>query len=201
MIPYEIQIQRSTGIIRGLCAALGLLVLAACSSAPIAPDGPRLSPSDFAAQYRFGASDQIRITVFNQPNLSGEFTVDGTGFIALPLSGPVKAGDATARELEKAVADILTRGAFLVNPSVAVQVIQYRPYYILGEVAQPGSYPYTTSLTVRNAVAAARGFTYRANTRRVFIQRAGESNEKLYELTPSTMVMPGDTIRIPERLF
>jgi polysaccharide export outer membrane protein len=173
----------------------------ACSSAPVAPETPKLSPSDFASQYRLGASDQIRITVFNQPNLSGEFVVDGTGFIALPLSGPIKAGDKTVREIEKLVAETLNRGGFLVNPSVAVQVIQYRPYYILGEVAQPGAYPYTTGLTVRNAVAAARGFTYRANTRRVYIQSAGDSKEELYELTPGTMVWPGDTIRIPERLF
>jgi len=119
----------------------------------------------------------------------------------MPLLGPVKAGERTPRELEQLIASELGKGGYLVSPRVAVQVSQFRPYYILGEVAQPGSYPYIASLTVRKAVAAARGFTYRANTERVFIQRAGEKEEHLYELTPAAAVLPGDTIRIPERRF
>jgi polysaccharide export outer membrane protein len=163
----------------------------------VAPD----TSSPQAAEYRLGPGDQIRITVFNMPELSGEFIVDGGGFIALPLVGPVESGDKTAREVEQRIAAELTRGGYLVDPRVAVQVTQFRPYYILGEVGSSGAYPYTPGLTVRNAVAAAGGFTYRANTRRVYIQRAGDSYERLYELKPSTAVMPGDTIRIPERFF
>jgi polysaccharide export outer membrane protein len=163
----------------------------------VAPD----TSSPIAAEYRLGPGDQVRITVFNMPDLSGEFIVDGSGFIALPLLGPVESGDRTSRELEQLLAAELTRGGYLVDPRVAVQVSQFRPYYILGEVGSSGAYPYTPGLTVRNAVAAAGGFTYRANTRRVYIQRAGQTYERLYELRPSTAVMPGDTIRIPERFF
>lgn len=189
-------------ILRWVLLALIVAALPACSTPPpVAAEPAPISPTQFVAQYRLGSGDQIRITVFNQTNLSGDFAVDDSGVIAMPLSGPVQAAGRTMRELEKLVAESLTRKGFLVNPSVAVQVIQYRPYYILGEVTQPGAYPFTAGLTVRNAVAAARGFTYRANTRRVFVQRAGEAEEILYELTPATFVRPGDTIRIPERIF
>lgn len=177
-----------------------ILAISSCSLQPVTP-APDLSPMDIAAQYRLGAGDQVRITVFNQTNLSGEFTLDNAGFIAMPLLGPIASLDKTPRELEQTLVNALTQGGYLVNPSVVVQVSQFRPYYILGEVSQPGVYPYTARLTVRNAVAAAHGFTYRANTRRVFIQRAGEHVERLYELTPAMLVLPGDTLRIPDRWF
>jgi polysaccharide export outer membrane protein len=119
----------------------------------------------------------------------------------MPLLGSIEGGNKTARELELLIADSLTRGGYLVDPRVAVQIIQFRPYFILGEVGAPGAYPYMTGLTIRMAVATAKGFTYRANTRRVYIQRAGESVERFYELTPTTAVLPGDTIRIVERFF
>lgn len=184
-----------------LCLVIWIgLLCAACSTEQLWR-APEISVADIALQYKLGAGDQVRVTVFNQANLSGDFAVDGSGSIAMPLLGPITAGGTTARELEQSIADALTRGGYLVNPSVVVQVTQYRPYFILGEVSSPGSYPYTSSLTVRNAVAAARGYTYRANTKRVYIQRAGEKIERLYELTPSTAVLPGDTVRIPERLF
>ena len=177
-----------------------LAALTACAATPTSSHRD-ISKDRLISQYRLGPGDQIRLTVFNQTNLSGDFTVDGSGFIAVPLLGPVSAGEKTARELETLIAGALTKSGYLVNPSVAVQITQFRPYYILGEVAQPGSYPYTVGLTVRNAVATARGYTYRANTKRVFIQGAGDAKEQLYELSPSTPVLPGDTIRIPERLF
>jgi polysaccharide export outer membrane protein len=148
-----------------------------------------------------GPGDQLRVNVFNQANLSGDFVVDGSGFIAMPLLGPLEAGNKTPRQLEQSIADELMRGGYLVDPRISIQVVQFRPYYILGEVASPGAYPYSTGLTVRNAVAAAKGFTYRANTRRVYIQHAGDKQELLYELTPATPIRPGDTIRIPERHF
>jgi polysaccharide export outer membrane protein len=175
------------------------LWLAGCSGAPAvkAPAGAAPSPTE----YQIGAGDQLRITIFNQPNLSGDFTVDGAGLFPFPLIGLIQASSKTAKEIAHAIAEQLSQGGYLVKPNVAVQVILFRPYYILGEVTAPGVYPYSVNMTVMKAVAAARGFTYRANTRRVFIQRAGQSTEQLYELTPAVTVSPGDTVRIPERLF
>lgn len=181
---------------RAICLlVLGLLT--ACTSVQTDP-----SPATPAVQpeYRLGTGDAVKIIVFNQDNLSGTFTVDGTGTISMPLVGEVPAGGKTVREFEDAVKDRL-RGNYLVDPKVSVQVVTYRPYYILGEVNGPGEYPFTDGLTVLNAIATAHGFTYRANTRIVYIKRAGEPNEKAYRLTPTTMVMPGDTIRIVERFF
>jgi polysaccharide biosynthesis/export protein len=159
------------------------------------------APFTDGTEYQLGPGDQIRVNVFNQPNLSGDFPIDSAGSLALPLVGQVPANKQTTRELEQSIAAALTRGGFLVDPSVTVQVVQFRPYYILGEVGSPGAYPYSAGLTVRMAVASARGFTYRANTRRVYIQRSGQDEERLFELTPTTPVRPGDIIRIPERFF
>jgi polysaccharide biosynthesis/export protein len=177
------------------------LTLQLCACQSVASPGPEMSAAEIAAKYRLGPGDHIRLTVFNQPSLSTDFTVDGSGYLSLPLIGPQKAEDQTTRQLEQSLAQELVRRGFLVNPSVAIQVIDFRPYYILGEINSPGSYPYILNLTVTKAVAAAKGYTYRANTHRVYIQRSGENLEKLYELTPGTAVLPGDTIRIPERLF
>ena len=92
-------------------------------------------------------------------------------------------------------------GAYIRNPNVSAEVVNYRPFFILGEVQRPGTYPYSASLTVLNAVATAGGFTYRANQNRVFIRHANENVERSYPLTVATPVLPGDTVRIGERLF
>ena len=151
-------------------------------------------------EYRVGAGDKLRIIVFGQTDLGGEYQLDGSGVISLPLIGQVQVRDKTVRELETAIADRL-RDGYLSDPRVSAEVLNFRPFYILGEVNRPGEYPFTDGLTVMKAVATAQGYTYRANQKRVFIKRAHESEEKAYPLTGATTVGPGDTIRIPERFF
>lgn len=182
-----------------LLLALIVTLLTGCGgTSAVAPSGGAPgAPTD----YHIGAGDQIRITIFNQTNLSGDFTIDGSGSFPFPLIGLIEAGNKTPKELAHTIAEKLAKGGFLVNPNVAVQVTQFRPYYILGEVTSPGVYPYTVNMTVIKAVAAAKGFTYRANTHKVYIQRSGEAVERVYKLTPAVLVAPGDTVRIPERLF
>jgi polysaccharide export outer membrane protein len=90
---------------------------------------------------------------------------------------------------------------YIRNPNVSVEVLTYRPFFILGEVQRPGTYPYSANLVVMNAVATAGGFTYRANRSRVFIKHAGATDELEYRLDSTTPVLPGDTVRIGERLF
>jgi polysaccharide export outer membrane protein len=150
-------------------------------------------------EYRLGAGDQIRITVFNEPDLTGPFTVGAQGMIAYPLVGSIRAGGLTVAEFTTALQTALA--TYVRSPSVAVEITNYRPFFILGEVQRPGTYPYSADLTVPNAVATAGGFTYRANRGRVFIRRANETVEREYPLTVSTPVLPGDTVRIGERLF
>jgi polysaccharide export outer membrane protein len=152
------------------------------------------------SDYKLGVADKVRIIVFNEQSLSGEFVVSGAGMLSLPLIGSIPAAGQSVAELS---ANIETRFAdgYLRDPKVSVEVLTYRPFFIMGEVAEPGEYPYADGLTVLNAIAKAQGFTYRANKRRVFLRRAGEREERKVELTPDLMVEPGDTIRIGERYF
>lgn len=153
-----------------------------------------------AADYRLGPGDEVRVVVFGQPTLSGDFVVDGSGSVAMPLVGGVPATGRTVREFERAVEDRL-RGDYVLEPRVSAQVTTFRPYFILGEVNKPGKYPFVDGLTVVNAIATAEGFTYRAETGRVLIKRSGDTAEHAVRLSPTTPVMPGDTIRVPERFF
>jgi polysaccharide export outer membrane protein len=160
---------------------------------------PLSSPDDLA-EYRLGAGDKLRVTVFGETALSGEFLVSGTGKISLPLIGDVQAAGVTVPAFQEQVQRAL-RDGYLKDPRVSAEVLNYRPFYILGEVEKPGEYPFTNNLTVLNAVATAGGFTYRANKGRVYIKRNGNVDERQETLSPAVKVLPGDTIRIGERLF
>lgn len=191
-------------MLRGLVVLVLGVVLSACqTTAPATPSAqtrvPAASPVD-QPTYELGSGDQVSVTVFNEPSLSGQFQIDGTGHVSLPLIGQVRAGGLSVPQFETAIETAL-RDGYLNEPRVNVQVLNYRPYYILGEVTTAGEYPYTDGLTVLNAVATAGGFTYRARQNTVFIKRAGESDFQQVPLSASTLVQPGDTIRIAERFF
>jgi polysaccharide export outer membrane protein len=166
------------------------------TAAPVAPGAPAQTSGD----YQLGVADELRVTVFNEPNLSGKFTVNSNGMLSLPLIGEVRAAGTTVDQLRTAITDRLADG-YLLHPRVSLEVLSFRPFYILGEVNKPGKYPYSTGLTVLNAVATAEGFTYRANKGKVFIKHPGTTEETEVRLTPATPVRPGDTIRIGERYF
>src|SRR5690606_27509411 len=135
--------------------------------------------------------------VFGEEELTGPFVVGSQGVIAYPLVGEVQATGLTVQEFTEQLQQELAK--YIRQPIVSVEVTNYRPFFILGEVQRPGTYPYSARLTVQNAVATAGGFTYRANTRRVFIKHANETEEQEYLLTSTTPVLPGDTVRIAER--
>jgi protein involved in polysaccharide export with SLBB domain len=183
---------------RGLLGALGFGAgaawLGACGTIPSTPD-------DVAqpTEYRLGAGDQLRITVFNEAELTGQYVVGSQGTISYPLVGEVRAAGLTVLEFTESLRQALLE--FIRQPNVNVEVANYRPFFILGEVQRPGTYPFSADLTVLNAVATAGGFTYRANRGRVFIRHADEQEERSYPLTIATPVLPGDTVRIGERLF
>jgi protein involved in polysaccharide export with SLBB domain len=170
------------------------VLLTACGTVPD-------TPADVTqpTEYRLGAGDQLRITVFNEAELTGQYVVGSQGMISYPLVGDVRAAGLTIPEFTEGLRGSLQ--AFIRTPNVSVEVVNYRPFFILGEVQRPGTYPYSADLTVLNAVATAGGFTYRANRSRVFIRHANEQEEHSYPLTIATPVLPGDTVRIGERLF
>lgn len=182
---------------------IGVLVLVAgCGGAlAVGPAEPEMTGAvrELPA-YRLGAADKLRITVFGEEALSGEFLVNGSGQVSMPLIGEIPAAGLTLPQFQDRVVAALSDG-YLNQPRVSAEVLNYRPFYILGEVKKPGEYPYTAALTVVNAVATAEGFTYRADTRRVYIKRADSSAEAVYPLTTAIQVAPGDTVRIGERFF
>lgn len=188
--------------LNGIAISAAAILVAACQSAPVSPAAPASSSSSNAqvVEYTLSTGDQVRITVFGQENLSGEFEVDGSGTFSMPLIGQVDAEGLTVPQLEDQIAEQLAAG-YLIDPRVSAEVANYRPFYILGEVRNPGEYPYTNGLTVLEAVASAGGFTYRARKNTVFIRGAEAGAEETVPLTPTTRVEPGDTLRIGERIF
>ena len=184
-------------IVPWMIVAAGLGLLIACATNTTSPQAPVNAISPELA-YRLGSGDRLRVIVFGEDDLSGEFDVDGTGTVSFPLIGQVHALDRTLRSFERAVADML-RDGYLRDPRVSAEVLNYRPFYIIGEVEHGGEYPFTSGMHVLNAVAVAGGYTYRANTSRVFITRRGE--ERAFPATAASTVQPGDLIRVPERFF
>jgi protein involved in polysaccharide export with SLBB domain len=150
--------------------------------------------------YVLGPSDRVRLRVYGEGNITGDYEVDTNGYISVPLAGRVKAAGLTTRQLERSVADALSRGV-LKDPRVNIEIATYRPFFILGEVKKAGEYPYKSGLTVLDAVASAGGYTYRANEGKVVIRRAGSTIEETHSLNAPVPVFPGDNIRIPERYF
>ena len=147
---------------RTLAFQLGAITLGLPALA--APPAPGQNRS-----YSLGPGDRVRVIVFGEDQLTGEFEVSGGGSLSLPLIGEVAAQGLTTAELGTKIANIL-REQYIRDPRVSVEVVSYRPYYILGEVNKPGQYPFTDGLTVIEAVATANGFTYRADVRWVYIR-------------------------------
>ncbi len=150
--------------------------------------------------YRLGTGEKLKITVYGEDDLSGEYLVDGSGQVQFPLIGQVRAGGLTVHQF---VVEITTAlGAkYLRDPKISVQILNYRPFYIMGEVNKPGEYPYENGLNVLGAVALAGGFTYRADSSDVYIRRNGSQHEENLPADGSTKIYPGDIVRISERMF
>jgi polysaccharide export outer membrane protein len=150
--------------------------------------------------YELGSGDKLRVNVFGETDLSGEFAVDDSGFVRLPLIGQITAGGRTVRQLEQDIAARL--GAqYLKDPRVSIEVMSRRPFYIIGEVNKPGEYPFVAGMSVLNAVAMAGGYTYRANESSVYIKRKGATEEEKYPADDTTKLWPGDIVNVVERWF
>lgn len=192
--------QALMGLALTVMTLFGAGVTAQAQVADVPAAVPVTAAASAGYEYRLGSGDKIRLIIFGEPDLSGEFTISGDGVVALPLIREVKAAGLTASELQVKVESAFKEG-YLKDPRVSIEVLSFRPFYILGEVNKPGQYPYTNGITVVNAVALASGFSYRANQKKVFIRHAGATSEEEVPLTSMTMVAPGDTIRIAERYF
>jgi len=180
-------------------ALTALIFLFFCSEMTVfAQEPPNDRPVNEA--YRLGPGDQLEINVLNQEDLSGRYTLDGSGSFSMHLIGHVYAGELTAAELEELLISKL-KPDYLVNPRISVQVISYRPYYLIGEVNSTGTFAYVDGMTYLTAIAIAGGYTYRARKEFVYVIRGDNVDREEIKLDVDEKVQPGDIIRVAERLF
>ncbi len=179
---------------------VGLLacgLLTACTPGSGLPPLPNAPPGP----YRLGVDEEVRVIVFGADHLTGQFRVNDRGNIAIPLLGNIHANGLTTNELENSIAQRLKDQKVLLNPSVSVEVVTYRPIFILGEVAKPGQYPYQPGMTVLTAVSIAGGFNYRAQEEHASILRKINGRMVESRVSRGTAVEPGDVIDILPRYF
>lgn len=161
---------------------------------------PPLPPLPNAA-YRLGPSDQVRLITFGEDALSEIFRVNDAGAIALPLLGSVKAAGMTTDELGVTVAGLLKSRNFMRNPSVSVEITEYRPVFVLGEVTHPGQVTFQPGMTVLSAIAVAGGFTYRAVEDYAGVTRIIDGNSFQGRAPTTAPLAAGDIVTVFERYF
>jgi len=159
-----------------------------------------LPPSDSFSNYELAPGDRIKVEVFNHDELSGEYTLDDEGRFSMPLIGTVEANGLNPQKLEDLLVGML-KPDYLVNPRVFIQVMSSRLYYLIGEVANKGAFPYKSGMTYLTAIANAGGYTYRAKQDFVFVVRGDDPDQNELRLSVEEKVQPGDIIRVAERLF
>lgn len=149
--------------------------------------------------YRLGSGDAVEILVYDEPDLTVEMTINDDGNINFPLIGTISVTGKTAAQVQRLIHDGL-KGDYLLSPSVQVDIISYRPFYIHGEVKSPGAYPYNPGLSIDQAIALAGGLTARASVSKIYIKKSDNdkqgSNVKL-----NYAVSPGDIITIEQSFF
>ena len=189
--------------------AAGNRTLYAAALPPAAVAAPRYAPAINAAAYApveahapytLDSGDRLRVVVFGQDGLSNSYLVDASGHIAMPLIGSVSARGLTTDELSSRIGEKLRQG-FVREPHVAVEVEAYRPFFILGEVTQPGQYPYVADMTIETAVAIAGGFGPRAYRQTVVVTRTVRGQQVRMTVPPGFSLRPGDTVNVQERWF
>ena len=150
--------------------------------------------------YRLGPGDKVHVTVYGETDLTGDFEISGSGQIAFPLIGEVRAEGLTPPTLGDTLARKLAAG-YLIAPRVAVEVSTYRPFYIVGEVNKPGEYAYVNGMTALNAIALGGGYTPRADEGVIFVRHEGQARETREAVNEATRIRPGDVVRVSESDF
>lgn len=190
----------------GLICLIAISTLTGCSSGPLAYSQnveaaqARVPVRASSGPYALGTNDQLHVQVYNEPTITGDYTIDGAGFLSIPVAGRVKAAGLTTEQLERRLTAKLN-GGILKDARVTIQVGNYAPFYIRGEVKKPGEFPYKPGLTLGDAVALAGGYTYRADESRAYVRPAGAGTELNRPLDVDPRIAPGDNIRIPERFL
>ena len=187
-------------ILVGSALFAAAIFLSGCGSASLTEAEQQSMALVATAPASLQPGDKIRVDVFGEDKLGGEYQLDQAGQVSVPLAGTIKAQGMTQAQLEQALAKKL-RSEYLRNPKVTVTVATLAPWYIIGEVNKPGQFDYRSGLNVLTAIAVAGGPTYRASRSGVQIQRRGETTMRDYPISASVPVLPGDVIKVPERYF
>lgn len=190
-------VSRSVFGARLLVLLLACFMLATCAS--YKPLNPAFHKA-LSQPYTLDSGDVLRVTVFDQDDLTNTYAVDKAGYISFPLVGSLGARGKTPKSVERQLALKLQQG-FLRNPDVAIEIDQYRPFFIMGEVGTGGQYVYVPGMTVQNAIAIAGGFTGRAEQKNVDVTRHLNGEVMTGRVPLSDPIIPGDTIFVRERLF
>jgi protein involved in polysaccharide export with SLBB domain len=190
-------------VFRVFAASFAVTALAGGCAIPETISGPQFATHDGKAPinrvYRLGVGDKLKVSVFGEDNLSGQFEVNALGQISLPLIGEMQAKGLAITEFRDAIGHKLSQG-YLKNPKVNVEMLNYRPIYVQGEVKNSGEFAFKNGLSLRDVIAMAGGYTYRANQSYLYIGREGDADVAV-QMPTGVPVLPGDNIRIPERFF
>ncbi|MEM1038595.1 MAG: polysaccharide biosynthesis/export family protein [Pseudomonadota bacterium] len=189
---------RRSFLVSSLTAIVAVSALSGCATRYTPP--PPAFHDILQAPYRLDAGDRVRVTVFEQTDLTNTYVIDKAGYIAFPLVGSVAARGQTIKEVEGQIAAKLAKG-FIRSPDVSVEVDRYRPFFIMGEVGTAGQYTYVPGMTVQNAIAISGGFSARADQSSVDITRQINGKVLTGRVPVTDPIVPGDTIFIRERLF
>lgn len=185
-----------------IAAFAALASLGGCASSNYPFVSVASANQQIAGGYRLGTGDKVKVTVFDEPALTGEYDIGANGTMAMPLIAEVPAQNLTPTQVAQTVAKKLADGGYVLAPRVAVEVIKYRPFYILGEVNKPGEYAYTGQLSLLQAIALAGGFTPRADKGSVVVRRnTWPSPHRVRVNDVPLLVAPGDTVMVAEALF
>lgn len=178
------------------------MLLSACAGSKLPTTTASAMNREVQHGYTLSAGDSVRVNVFDEATLTGEYEIGLDGNLAMPLIETIPADGRTSETVAASIADRLQQGGYVLSPKVSVEIIKHRPFYILGEVKTPGKYPYDGNMTLAQAVAMAGGYTPRANKRSVIVQRQNSTESKRIDLRGANlMVTPGDTIIIQESFF
>ncbi|MEH2530435.1 polysaccharide export outer membrane protein [Bradyrhizobium sp. AZCC 1588] len=200
--PRTVAVDSGGGAIGALRAAFAAAPRTAPASAVVAAPVAYAEPAPvrYDAAYHLDAGDKLRVVVYGQEGLTNTYAIDAGGAITMPLIGSVRARGRTTAGLAAEISAKL-RAGFIREPSVAVEIEAYRPFFILGEVAAPGQYPYVPNMTVESAVAIAGGFSPRARRDSVTVTHTDASGTSRFVVPPGSPISPGDTVLVSERWF
>lgn len=178
-----------------------LIFQMALLSGCVMDERPPVVPYESVREYHLASGDQIRVAVFDQPSLSAVYSVSASGTVSIPLAGTFKAENKTVRQVETAIRNALKDKDLVADPKVSVEVAVYRPFSIIGEVRNPGRFPYAPGMTIEDAVALAGGYTVHADQQTIRVTTRANGEQLTGERPPTASFFPGDALYVKERWY